>query len=806
MKKFWFNPLCIMAVVFYLPCVHPMGKGTLPVTKLTVQSASIDQPDCVGTPPLQAFSIVAQDTDQTIIRCPDNKSVEGLRRVLAQKFQAPTQSSAETTTPCTAVQEAFNQPPLLSHLASFLPPKDFFRFAQVNRACSSGCKKEYNTALFYNKTALFLIENFSNPIHHVLKHTDESGITTINETQFDAGQLIDTLQSLGAQICRIANHRRSIKMQTKAQLIDARLYNWEPPYLKPIPSRCPNTQNDIEHGLWIYLSNSTELTSPDAQSDDVAMTGDENDTHISENIIESIRRVCIKKHPAGIALDLTKHPEIITQELLEALSQFPIVSLCLTDCRFSHDVNFRILAKFTELRELFIGGKDSPNITTDELKALCSLKHLQALVLRNADITQISFEESQLRKLRYLNLQDNPITSIDNIVTLDNLRILILTSSHPSEPLLESIPNSIKHLKNLRVLLVNNCDVSIGNLRTISPEINNLTHLKILDVSGNQVEKLPETMCTMHSLKELYINATNILLLPSAIAHLPRLSKVNIFRSNSDMKIPTSILRILASSRLKDEEFSKQENITILCDLLDKKEALKKIRLQKDRYLAVDKKCQPIFDALDGLFSEFIAIKDVKLLLKNLYHLSHQTTEAASKLASVKALQDSSWSEDTLTPHWKSCLKTEIDLVKSTIRLDNLWDAIIKELTKQLHIVWNIDASEKANPEIINILVTCLSNMQYLYNEISLGHVIKTAQIQELENVMAGEIYPQSYIVTDSDKHVMQLFLNLCLLKAIERNDKNQADVIIKYNPQAASRILPTDVTITDCISTLALS
>ena len=701
-------------------------------------------------------------------------------------------TSDEPTAP--AVESVFSQTALTNYIASFLPPSDFCRFAQVTKTTHAGClldSTDQDKPLVYQKVAEYLIENFSNPIKQVLKHTNATGTAVINGTSFNAGQLIDMLQLLGAQICRIANHRRSQEMQACDG--GAIFYEWEPPYTQAIPSCNPSSRHDIEHGPWIYLSNSDDLTSSDAITSEDTLIGEDLDEEVTtDTIIKSVRKRYLERKPAGIALDLTEWSNITT-DLLEKLSAFPIVSLSLAKCQFADDINFQVLTKFTELRELFIGDDNSPTITDEEFKCICTLTHLQALVLRRTGITTIPSEINQLRELRYLNLQGNSITSLDAITTLDNLRFLVLTNTGTNKPAIEAIPESIRNLKNLRVLLLNNNDDVHGNsgiLRTIHPAIGSLTRLKYLDVGGNQITDLPETIQNLRRLKKFHCYGNVIAHLSAGIAHLPKLKHVNFLDTdNPQMTIPTSYLTIVAQGKLQEVGLSGDERKDLRI-LLKNKEAFRNLLL--DKTILIRKPLlKPVFQALEMLFSETITVETVQLLLINLQTLLDLISKMPSQPTpetpcSLNALEISDFLQGgVVNAEWTNCLNAEVDVVMHGQDNEAL-KAILKNVARTLHLSWKIEATEQPNPAILNALGECWALMSRIYNDLVQGQALTQAHLQSFEGFLTHRLCRQEDQLFRF-KNIYNSFLIACLLAAVERNDVYQVETILRLERQLAT-------------------
>lgn len=123
-----------------------------------------------------------------------------------------------------------------------------------------------------------------------------------------------------------------------------------------------------------------------------------------------------------------------------------------------------------QLKQLWISGKDcdtglhDDNKPDDGIKCwminnipveIGNLTGLDTLVLTLGLFEKFPAEISKLKKLRYLDLSDSYMTSIDNLTTLKNLNRLLLYGCR-----LSKLPDSIGNLTNLKFigLVGNNLD------------------------------------------------------------------------------------------------------------------------------------------------------------------------------------------------------------------------------------------------------------------------------------------------------------------------------------------------------------
>ncbi len=708
-----------------------------------------------------------EPADQTPQECPEAK-----------------RQSSQQQQPVSGIDEVFQSPYLLNYLASFLPPADACRFAQVNRATRKGCSQDAEDQekyLVYQKMAAYLIENSANPVRKVQNSTNAAGIATINGITFHAGQLIDTLLSLGAQICRIANYRKNEQTEDS----DFIWNQYTVPSLKPIPSCDPTKAQDVDHGKWIVLTETDWSDYWHAYAQKYDLDDDEKamEKIDCKAIITCINKAYDSTKPAGIVLDLSD--TYITRDLLSQLAQFPIVSLAVSDNNIS-EIDFADFAKLTELKELFVAGQaEVPRAYSNEdLKKLCTLTHLQALVLGGGNITSIPEEIAQLKELRYLYLKYNPITNLEHIGSLKNLRGLFL--SHVPE-----IPDSIQYLKHLRNLTFNHTEEAIDEphravLKTINPLIGSLRRLKRLNLLDQEITEIPESLKNLRHLEELYIG-NPIARLPRAIAHLPKLKHTNL-ADDSQTIVPMSYLRLLAYNKLTDFGLVLPKSFYLL---FEHKEALKNMIMQHAVYIFKPENAA-LLQALEMFFTDAITVEAIKTLI------NHQPTlisllktytvsqpEPLQGSTSYQTLEECLYLQREDPAEWTQCLDTELNAFAHSKGNPNLL-AILRNIARRLHIEWKSDAMPCGNPEIMSALLDCWDIMQRFYDDMSHGMAITAAHIQSLEQVLVTRPCQNTRSIP-AFQHNLDAFLVSCLLIAIGRNEPVQVATIVRHRPLLAT-------------------
>lgn len=188
------------------------------------------------------------------------------------------------------------------------------------------------------------------------------------------------------------------------------------------------------------------------------------------------------------------------------------------------------------------------------------MKNLEELDLSSISLTKLPQSFSNLTSLKTLNLGYNDFDEFPRqILELGNLEFLNLELSH-----LDSIPPEIRHLKKLKTLILDDnrfrdfpvavtelgnlesLSITSSNISSIPKEIGNLKKLKVLDLSSfwsykdknritdisnlltlsslealnldwNKIERLPENICEMKSLRKLSLLSNPIKVIPAEV-------------------------------------------------------------------------------------------------------------------------------------------------------------------------------------------------------------------------------------------------------------------------------------------------
>ncbi|KAG4149698.1 hypothetical protein ERO13_D05G350200v2 [Gossypium hirsutum] len=142
-------------------------------------------------------------------------------------------------------------------------------------------------------------------------------------------------------------------------------------------------------------------------------------------------------------------------------------------------------------------------------------RDIEKVSLMNNSISEISIDvlPTKCQLLTTLLLQENPIKKISSsfFINMPYLSVLNLSSTK-----IKSLPNSISELKNLTTLLLCGC----SELRDL-PCLSMLQELKKLDLSGTEIEEVPEGIDMLLKLRYLDLSVRTLKEIPAGL--LPKL-------------------------------------------------------------------------------------------------------------------------------------------------------------------------------------------------------------------------------------------------------------------------------------------
>jgi len=168
---------------------------------------------------------------------------------------------------------------------------------------------------------------------------------------------------------------------------------------------------------------------------------------------------------------------------------------------------------------------------------------LEALVLADNGLTELSDRISALKTLRMLDIGHNQLTRVpDTLGDLDGLTDFLYLHDNR----LTRLPDSIARLTRLRYLNVSDnalttlpsaiCAMGAlvelrasGNqLMSLPAGIGRLSRLRELHLRGNRLTALPHTVADLHELRQLDLRGNPLTSLPEGLAWLPRLEKLDL--------------------------------------------------------------------------------------------------------------------------------------------------------------------------------------------------------------------------------------------------------------------------------------
>ncbi|XP_060669080.1 putative disease resistance RPP13-like protein 1 isoform X2 [Ziziphus jujuba] len=212
-------------------------------------------------------------------------------------------------------------------------------------------------------------------------------------------------------------------------------------------------------------------------------------------------------------------------DLLNDLAQFVSGESCLTlDDNYSGD----LMTKKTRHLSLLMYH----SCAIKKLRAGCENKVLRTLILLDAVLFKEPVEKffPQLQSMQYLRVLSiprnlhtcNPLSTklFGSIGSLTLLRYLDLSGSD-----ITKVPDIICSLYSLQTLIMQFC----RELTRLPDTIDNLKYLRYLDLSCSAIKRIPDTVCNLHDLRTLKLNGCRQLtLLPSNITMLSNLQHLDI--------------------------------------------------------------------------------------------------------------------------------------------------------------------------------------------------------------------------------------------------------------------------------------
>lgn len=290
------------------------------------------------------------------------------------------------------------------------------------------------------------------------------------------------------------------------------------------------------------------------------------------------------------------------------------------------DESILILGKLTNLKILVINNcylRTLPSI-------IAKLKNLRILDLRDCSLNQISEEIGQLAQLEYLYLDENNIEELPiSISQFEHLLVLSIKKEGRHAYNLKSFPDSICKIHSLKELYLDG-----NSIDHIPNSIGELTNLEVLSLNNTKLTSLPEKIGDCKNLKVVNLKNCNLTSLPESITQLTRLETLDI-----EGNILSGVSQKTAQYLLEFGMITEKDAIYLQMDkvhseVLNEIEAEYKIKLK-----LVDKLSKKdVFDFLTVVprGNEYI-IKDNKIVTLRLS--TKEMPKSICKLKSLKKLE-----------------------------------------------------------------------------------------------------------------------------------------------------------------------
>jgi hypothetical protein len=516
---------------------------------------------------------------------------------MTKKQRTQPEEVATTTHANTSVVPLWEHPHLINHIATFLPLKDRFHLACTSKATNSSLKEPntlehlrtfmreianpidyilhkaqgnpnvsidgitYNTQevldFLYANIAEVLINNVYDPILYVLDQAQGSSTVEIYGKHFNTNQLIQDLYKHGADINRVCD-----RTDDDEETYSADIGNYSPSddiYIPrhlekiAIPSDIYDTltvEQKLDSAQWHILRYALPFNRD-------IFEHPENSTEAMNAFYNTLIGACEKlknEYPDDGIVIIIDGNAILTQEIIQKLSKFNIVSLLMP-----HSVNFldgiKHIEQLKHVRELFICIPLN-SLTTDDVKALCNLRQLRSLTIRhdyfhsNDVCITIPPEIKNLKKLRFLDLRNLWIQTLpQEIEQLEQLRLLALTEAHPLNTLTEAL-SSLKNLLTLKIGWAKT-DENIAIAKSLVHSLKKLKNLytyssrEITDL-GDEIKHLSIGLLGIHS---GYGSGPNDI--PDTICLLPALKTLCVFIDDNYCLYTFSLLQYCTYNRIK---------------------------------------------------------------------------------------------------------------------------------------------------------------------------------------------------------------------------------------------------------------
>lgn len=161
---------------------------------------------------------------------------------------------------------------------------------------------------------------------------------------------------------------------------------------------------------------------------------------------------------------------------------------------------------------------------------------LEALVLADNDLSELSEQIGCLRRLRMLDLGHNRLGKVpDALADLDGLTDFLYLHANR----LTSLPPSLERLTKLRYL-----SISSNGFVALPECICGMAGLIELRACDNQLTSLPESLGRLSRLRELHVRNNRLISLPQSIGTLLELRQLDL-RGNPLTDLPAALAALL---------------------------------------------------------------------------------------------------------------------------------------------------------------------------------------------------------------------------------------------------------------------
>ena len=299
-----------------------------------------------------------------------------------------------------------------------------------------------------------------------------------------------------------------------------------------VPEFSPIVRNDL-----YYLT--TRFNPITIAGYDSTTNSDSNGCTFEENL-----RKCLKP-PTYIKFVDPKNR--LGNILLENLKNFDFIeAIDLSECGFTEIPS--VLLYMKQLKVLNISGNHihslpddwghldlsaldiSHNVLSEANSSIKCQKNLEVLVMENCNLKYFPCHVLELRKLRCLVLDDNPLGKLDlDAVQSNSLQLISLKSCLIPEFCGSWLPH------------VHHINVGNNSIQDFPADLNR--DITVLKLYGNQLDTIPDDLSLLENLNELDVSFCELKEFPSPILELKKLEHLNI-SNNFIRSIPQDITRL----------------------------------------------------------------------------------------------------------------------------------------------------------------------------------------------------------------------------------------------------------------------